>query len=188
MRKFVLTYLILFVVYFLFTQVANAENIHFNDSIYHLKYSDISPANKVVENEYFQPKEYRDYWTSMVGIYYYPEVSNPLKYAAEFDKKIGEKENFLLLKFIRNKKQDIALLSYLENIVQNDKTFFIYHICKYEKHPKKGMMILRFAKKYVFNTKEEITSIGHEVKSINDDYMEKLIISPIPPIVQKQIP
>ena len=46
------------------------------------------------------------------------------------------------------------------------------------------MMVLRFAKKYVFNTKDEITKIGHEVKAINDEYMEKIIVSPIPPVVK----
>lgn len=39
-------------------------------------------------------------------------------------------------------------------------------------------------KKYVFNTKDEITKIGHEVKAINDEYMEKIIVSPIPPVVK----
>ena len=120
----------------------------------------------------------------MIGIYYYPEISNPLKFAADTDKRIESKENFLLLKFVQNKKQDIAVISYLENIAQNDKTYFIYNIYKYEKHPKKGMMVLRFAKKYVFNTKDEITKIGHEVKAINDEYMEKIIVSPIPPVVK----
>ena len=77
----------------------------------------------------------------------------------------------------------------MENVIQDDKTFFIYNnIYKYEKHPKKGMMILRFAKKYVFNSKEEITHIAQEVKAINNDYMEQIIISPIPQIVVKHIP
>ena len=49
-------------------------------------------------------------------------------------------------------------------------------------------MILRFAKKYVFNSKEEITHIAQEVKAINNDYMEQIIISPIPQIVVKHIP
>ena len=50
------------------------------------------------------------------------------------------------------------------------------------------MMVLRFAKKYFFKTNDEITKIGHEVKGINDDLMEQLIVTPIPPIVEKDIP
>ena len=184
MKKYLLNYLILFACCFILLQSVNAENIHFNNDIYDLQYSNTTPKTKVTENEYFKPKENKDYWTSLIGIYYYPEVSNPLKFAADTDKRIESKENFLLLKFVQNKKQDIAVISYLENIAQNDKTYFIYNIYKYEKHPKKGMMVLRFAKKYVFNTKDEITKIGHEVKAINDEYMEKIIVSPIPPVVK----
>ena len=94
----------------------------------------------------------------------------------------------LLLKFIQNKKQDIAVISYLENIIQNDTTYFIYNICKYEKHPEKGTLVLKFAKKYVFNTKEEITKIARDIKAVNNDYMEQMIILQIPEIVEKEIP
>ena len=43
------------------------------------------------------------------------------------------------------------------------------------------------AKKYFFKTNDEITNIGHDVKKINDDLLEQLIITPIPPIVEKDI-
>lgn len=188
MRKIFPFYILLFSIFLILNQSVNAENIHFNDDVYDLKYSEITSKDKIVENEYYKVKENRGFWTSMVGIYYNPEISNPLKYAADVDKKIETSENLVLLKFMQNKKQDVAVISYLENVVQENGTFFIYNIYKYEKHPKKGMMILRFAKKYAFNTKEEITKIGQEVRAINNDYMEKIIISPIPPVVVKHIP
>lgn len=188
MRKFLLFYLILFFMFGILHQSVNAENIHFNDSVYNLKYTDTAKEKTMVENEYFKANENKDYWTSMVGIYYYPEVSNPLKFAHDRDEEIESKENFVLLKFIQNKKQDVALISFLENGIQQNQTFFIYNIYKYEKHPKKGMMVLRYAKKYVFNTNDEITKIAQEVKAINNDLMEQLIISPIPPIVEHNLP
>ena len=49
------------------------------------------------------------------------------------------------------------------------------------------MMVLRYAKRYFFKTNDEITNIGHDVKKINDDLLEQLIITPIPPIVEKDI-
>lgn len=188
MRKIIPFYILLFAVFFILNQTVTAENIHFNDDVYDLKYSETTSKDKIIENEYYKVKENRSFWTSMVGIYYNPEVSNPLKYASDVDKKIETSENLILLKFMQNKKQDVAVISYLENVVQDNGTYFIYNIYKYEKHPKKGMMILRFAKKYAFNNKEEITKIGEEVRAINNDYMEKLIYSPIPPIVVKHIP
>ena len=188
MRKIFPFYFLLLFIFLVLSQVVKAENIHLNDSVYDLKYSEITSKSRIIENEYYKVKENRDYWTSMIGIYYNPEISNPLKYAADVDKKIETTENLVLLKFMQNKKKDVAIISYLENVVQDDKTFFIYNIYKYEKHPKKGMMILRFAKKYVFNSKEEITHIAQEVKAINNDYMEQIIISPIPQIVVKHIP
>lgn len=57
---------------------------------------------------------------------------------------------------MQNKKKDVAIISYLENVVQDDKTFFIYNIYKYEKHPKKGMMILRFAKNMCLIQKKKL--------------------------------
>lgn len=186
MKKLIPVYLILILLFFVIAQKVKAENLHFNNFVYILKSGDITNRKTVVKNEYYKRDENKNYWTSSIEISYFPEISNPLKYAAEFDKKIEAKENLLLLKFIQNKKQDTAIISYLENIVQNDKTYFIYNICKYQKHPKKGILELRFAKKYVFNTKEEITKIGHEIKSVNDDYMEQMVILQIPPIVEKE--
>ena len=133
MRKIFPFYILLFSIFLILNQSVNAENIHFNDDVYDLKYSEITSKDKIVENEYYKVKENRGFWTSMVGIYYNPEISNPLKYAADVDKKIETSENLVLLKFMQNKKQDVAVISYLENVVQENGTFFIYNIYKYEK-------------------------------------------------------
>ncbi len=188
MRKLLPLYLSILLTGFLIAQNVNAENVHFNDFIYTLKSTDLSNSPKIIKNEYFTKNENKDFWTSSIDILYYPEKNNPLKFAAEQDSEIEKKENLLLLKFIQNKKQDVAVISYLENIIQNNQTYFIYNICKYEKHPKKGTLVLKFAKKYVFNTKEEITKIAQDIKSVNDDYMEQMIILQIPQIVEKEIP
>ena len=123
----------------------------------------------------------------MVGIYYYPEVSNPLKFANEEDKKIEAKENDVLLKFIENKKQNKAALSYLENGNLNRRNFFEYIIYKFEKHPDKGMMVLRYAERYFFISDAEITQIGNKVKESNDEFMKTIVTSPIPPVVEKDV-
>jgi hypothetical protein len=160
-----------------------AENIHFNDLIYKLKSADNS--KETVENEYYIDAENDDVWTSKVEITYYPEISNPLKYASDVDKNVSAADNQLLLKFVQNKKIDIAVLSYLENEVNDDCACFIYNVLKFEKHPDKGIMVLRFAKKYRVNSKNDIQKVANEVKAINDDYIERIIISPIPPIVKE---
>lgn len=185
MRKILPFYLLVFFVFFLLNQSVIAENLHFNDSVFELKYTDNPTRSKIIKNEYYKANENRDYWTNMIEISYFPDVDSPRKYAVEIDKKIESNENCILLKYLQNKKRDIALISYLENVVQNDKPFFIYNLYKYEKHPKKGMMVLRYAKKYIFNSNDEINNIGKDVKMINNDLMEQLIISPIPPIVSK---
>lgn len=179
MKKILFT-LVLFVA---FNQVVFGENIHFKDNIYKLKEIDFS--NSQIKNEYYIDSETKNIWTSMFEITYIPNISNPLKFASETDKKISEKENLLLLKFIQNKKQDIAILSYLESEILNNCAYFIYNILKYEKHPDKGIMALKFAKKYKINKDEDIKNFATEIKKTNDDYMEQIIISPIPPIVKK---
>ena len=181
-------YIILLIAYLFFVQAAKAEDIHFNNEIYSLKLSRISAEANGYENEYFPAAETPQNWTKMIGIYYYPDVSNPRKFAEYSEKNIEKKETVALFKFIQNKKQDKALYSYLENGSTQGKDYFEYNLYKYEKHPDKGMMVLRFAKKYFFKTNDEITKIGHEVKGINDDLMEQLIVTPIPPIVEKDIP
>ena len=47
------------------------------------------------------------------------------------------------------------------------------------------MMVLRYAKRYNFLTDEDIKNIGLEIRKINNDYMEKIIASPIPPVSGK---
>ena len=188
MKTNFLVYILLLFAYIFFVQAAKAEDIHFNNDVYTLKLSRMSAENNGYENEYFTGADTPQNWIKMIGIYYYPEVSNPRKFAEETEKNIEKKETVALLKFIQNKKQDKALFSYLENGNVNGKNFFEYNLYKYEKHPDKGMMVLRFAKKYFFKTNDEITKLAQEVKGINDDLMEQFIITPIPPIVEKDIP
>lgn len=160
-----------------------AENIYFCDSIY--KLDQINNQGKTsISNEYFKDNENTSSWSSKIIINYLPEVSNPLKYASDFDKKITKEENLLLLKFVQNKKRDIAVLSYLENEITDGYAYFIYNIWKFEKHPQKGIMTLKFAKRYKINSDNDIKNFANEIKKVNDDYMERIIISPIPPIVK----
>lgn len=180
-------YIILLIAYMFFVQSAKAEDIHFNNDVFNLKNSHIITADNSYENEYFLSGETKNNWSKMIGIYYYPDIANPLKYAEQADKDVEARPGVVLLKFIQNKKQDKALLSFLENGEFNGKNYFEYNIYKYEKHPNKGMMVLRYVKRYFFKTNDEITKIGHEVKSINDDLLEQIIISPIPPIVEKEL-
>ena len=48
-------------------------------------------------------------------------------------------------------------------------------------------MVLKYTKRYFPKTNEDATNIAQEIKATNDDLMEQLIISPIPPIVEKEI-
>ncbi len=164
-----------------------AEEIHFNNTKYILKYSVLSPLSKGYMNEYFPEKETPLNWTQMIGIYYYADEKSPIKFAQEMDKTIEDAENSVLIKFIENKKQEKAVISFLVNNTQNGKNYFEYNIYKYEKHPDKGTMMLKFAQKYYCTTDGEITAVGNKIREENDKYMEQLIASPIPPVVEKEI-
>ena len=179
--------LLLIVSIFAFNQIAKAEEIHFNNDVFTLKQSSMSAINKGYENEYFLKNENIDNWTKLVGIYYYPEVSNPIKFADNECKSIEGNDINVLLKYIENKKADKAALSYLQNGSVNGRNFFEYNIFKYEEHPEKGMMALRYAIRYFFNNNNEITTLAQKVKAENDEYLTKIIESPIPPIVEKDI-
>ena len=48
-------------------------------------------------------------------------------------------------------------------------------------------MVLRYAVRYFFTTDAEITKIGNNVKEENDKYLQMIIESPIPPIIEKDI-
>ena len=187
MKTNVLVYVVLLFTYLFLVQAAKAENIHFNNDVYILKSSSYSDINKGYENEYFPNNDKKSDWVKMIGIYYYPNVKDVIKFSNDSDKKIEEKDNVVLLKYIVNKKQNKAVLSFLENGEVNGKNYFEHDIYKYEPHPNKGMMVLRYSKRFFFNTNEEITKIGHEVKAINDDLIEQIIISPIPQIVEQDI-
>lgn len=166
---------------------AMAEEIHFNNDIFKLKYNDFSELTNCYENEYFLNNETKDNWNKMVGIYYYPEISNPLKFADKECKDIESNEINVLLKFIENKQADKAALSYLQNGYENEKNFFEYNIFKYEKHPQKGMMALRYAIRYYFKNDAGIKALAQKVKEENDEYLQKIVESPIPPIIEKAI-
>lgn len=186
-REFVMRKLFLIsLMFMIFSPLpVSAENIHFCDSIY--KLDQINNQGKTsISNEYFKDNENTRLWRSKIIINYLPEVSNPLKYASDFDKKITKEENLLLLKFVQNKKRDIAVLSYLENEITYGGTYFIYNICKFEKHPQKGIMTLKFAKRYKMNSDNDIQNFANEIKKVNDDYIERIIISPIPPILKNK--
>ena len=180
-------YVILLSAYLFLVQDAKAENIHFNNDIYVLKTSRFSNINKGFENEYFPETDEKSDWSKIIGIYYYPDIKDPIKFAQNADKEIETKSTVVLLKFIANKKQNKAVLSFLDSGETNGKVYFEHNIYKYEPHPTKGMMILRYAKRYFASSNEDATEIGHEIKEVNDDLMEQIIISQMPLLVEKEI-
>ena len=187
LRIALLAFCLLIVAAIALTNYARAEEIHFNNNVYILKYSVLSPETKGYENEYFLKGENRTNRTQLIGIYYYPEINKPIKFADEKCKEVENNETDVLLKFIENKKADKAALSYLAHGTEQGKNYFEYNIYKYEKHPDKGMMGLRYSVRNFFTTDEEITQIGTRVKEENDAYLQKIIESPIPPVVEKDI-
>ena len=164
-----------------------AEEIHFDNEVYKLKYSSLAPQTKGYGNEYFRYSENVGNWTKMIGVYYYPEVSNPLKYAEDFDKTVENTENSVLLKLIENKKADKAAISFLVNGCENAKNYFEYDIYRFEKNPVKGMVVLKYAVKHFFTNDNDIKLIAENIKKNNDKYLETIITSPIPLIVEKDI-
>lgn len=167
--------------------ICQAEEIHFENEVYTLKYSAIAPQTEGYGNEYFRKNENVGNWSKMVGVYYYPNENNPLKYAENFDKTIENTENSVLLKLIENKKSDKAAISFLVNGCENAKKYFEYDIYKFEKHPDKGMMVLKYAVKHYFTNDSEIKTIAEKIKAENDKCLETIISSPIPPIVEKDL-
>ena len=164
-----------------------AENIHFDNEVYTLKYSSLAPTTNGYGNEYFKKYENVSNWTKMIGIYYYPNENNPIKYAEDFEKTVEKTDNSVLLKFIENKKADKAAISFLVNGCENAKKYFEYDIYKFEKHPTKGMLLLKYAVKYFFTNDNDINLIAQKVKENNDKYLEMIISSPIPPVIEKDI-
>lgn len=187
----VIKYFSLFVIFAIIivfcSHKASAEEIHFDNTKYILKYSIYNPTSQGYMNEYFPEKESPASWNKMIGIYYYVNEKSPIKFAKEMDKTIEEAENSVLIKFIENKKQDKAVVSFLVNNTENGRNYFEYNVYKYEKHPDKGTMMLKYAVKYFCNDDKDIAAIGNMIREENDKYMEQLIVSPIPPIVEKEI-
>ena len=167
--------------------ISYAEEIHFDNEVYKLKYSAIAPQTNGYGNEYFRNSENVGNWVKMIGVYYYPDVSNPIKYAEDFDKTVENTENSVLLKLIENKKADKAAISFLVNGCENAKKYFEYDIYRFEKNPNKGMMVLKYAVKYYFTNDAEIKKIAENIKKNNDKYLETIITSAIPLLVEKDV-
>ena len=55
------------------------------------------------------------------------------------------------------------------------------------KHPTKGMVVSKYAEKFNFSKNEEINQIAQNVKENNDKYLELLIISQTPLVIEKDI-
>lgn len=172
---------------FVFKLNALAEEIHFANNIYVLKYSAVSPITKGYENEYFLKNETKKDFTKMIVVYHYPNIDKPLKYAQDVSKKVESEETDILLKLVQNKKEDKAAFSYLENGSINGKKYFEYNIFKFEKHPTKGMLALRYAIRYFFANDEDIAKIGNNIREHNDEYLQQIISSPMPQIVEKEV-
>ena len=183
MKKFIFTILAL-----LFSQMNSfSEEIHFDNEVYKLRFSAISPQTQGYGNEYFKENEDVSNWNKMIGIYYYPNEDNPIQYTEDFGDEAENTENSVLLKIVENKKANKAVISLLVNGEENSKKYFEYDIYKFEKHPSKGMMVSKYAIKYNFNNESEIANIVQQVKENNDKYFELFIISQTPSVIEKDI-
>ncbi len=138
-------------------------------------------------NEYFPKGENHEHWTKMIGVYHLPDEKDPIKFAEDIDRDIEASETCVLLKFVKNKKVDQAVISYLENGQEEGKNFFTYNVYKYEKNPIGGITQFKYSVKYFFKNNDEIVRIANTVRDENDKYMTMLISSPIPPIVEKAL-
>lgn len=180
---------LLFILYALLCSqiVCFAEEIHFDNEVYKLKFSALAPKTNGYGNEYYKNTENIEHWTKMIGIYYYPSEDNPIKYAQNFDKIVENTENSMLLKLIENKKTNKSVISFLVNGCENSKKYFEYDVYKFEKHPSKGMLITKYAKKYHFTKDQEIENIAKQIKNNNDKYLEMLILSDTPRIIEEDV-
>jgi hypothetical protein len=161
---------------------AKAESIHFEEFLY--KFKDAKTEENIFTNGYYKPKENSDYWTSRFIVSELKNEKSPIKFATEKDNSIEQNKNCILLKFIQNKKQNIAIISYLENFNHNKKIFFIYRITKFEKSPTHGISTISFEKKYILNTQNDAEKMAAQIKKTNDDYLERMIITEIPAIIR----
>ena len=183
MKKLLLMFLALFC-----AQINSlSEEIHFDNNIYKLKFSAIAPQTEGYGNEYFKNNEDVSNWSKMIGIYYYPNENKPIDYTQNFEKIIENTDNSMLLKSVQNKKSDKSVISFLVNGEENSQKFFEYDVYKFEKHPSKGMIVSKYAEKYNFSTDDEISSIAQNIKENNDKFLELLIISQTPSIIEKDI-
>jgi hypothetical protein len=164
-----------------------SEEIRFDNEVYKLKFSALAPKTNGYGNEYFIPSENYNNWSKMIGIYYYPNENDPIIFANKFDKTIENTDNSILLKFIENKKTNQSVISFLVNECEKSKKYFEYDIYKFEKQQPKGMIVTKFAVKYFFNKDDEIKQIAQKVKANNDRYLEMLILSQTPQIIEKDI-
>ena len=183
MKKFLLTFLALFC-----AQINTfSEEIHFDNETYKLKFSALAPQTQGYGNEYYKNFENVSNWSKMIGIYYYPEEANPINFAQDFENTIENTDNSILLKLVENKKTDKAVISFLVNGEENSQKFFEYDAYKFEKHPSKGMIVSKYAEKHNFSNNDEINQIAQDVKENNDKFLELLIVSQTPTIIEKDI-
>lgn len=183
MKRIILTIMALF-----FTQMlAMAEEIHFDNEVYKLKFSALAPKTQGYGNEYFKNTENVSNWTKMIGVYYYPQEDNPVKFAQNFDKTVETTDNSMLLKLIENKKSNKAIISFLVNGSENAKKYFEYDVYKFEKHQTRGMVVVKYAVKYFFTNDNEITKLAQNIKKNNDKYLEMLITSASPAVIEKDV-
>lgn len=183
MKKFILAIL----TFLIPNLICYSEEIHFDNEVYKLKYSAIAPLTEGYGNEYFRNNENVGNWSKMIGVYNYPNENNPVKFAENFDKTIETTENSILLKLIENKKANKAAISFLVNGCENAKKYFEYDIYKFEKNPNKGMLVVKHAVKRYFTNTDEIKKIAEDFKKNNDKYLETIISSATPTIIEKDI-
>lgn len=167
--------------------VCLSEEIYFDNEVYKLKFSALAPQTNGYGNEYYKGLENASEWSKMIGVYYYPNESNPIKYAQDFDKIVENTENSMLLKLIENKRSDKSALSLIVNGCESAKKYFEYDIYKFEKHPTKGMLVTKYAQKYYFSHKDEITALANQIKENNDKYLEMIVMSSPPRIIEEDI-
>ena len=79
------------------------------------------------------------------------------------------------------------MISFLVNGCENAKKYFEYDIYKFEKNKNKGMLVIKYAVKHYFTKDEQIKTIAENIKKNNDKYLEIIISSATPAIIEKDI-
>lgn len=181
----------LLLIFILFTCGSSfAVQFKFDNENYDLQFSKKAPLTGGYMNEYIRPIENTENWTRLVGIYHYPNKTDPIeltKMMGVITKQMNKKAGVAVMINQENNSGIVEFVTYPVNKDNKPPAYFEFNVFKFEKYKKNSVIAFQYARRYYFKKDDSLEGLKEEIFMQRKKFVNLVADTSIPKLIEKDV-